>query len=295
MKGIILAAGRGERLRPFTDTIPKMLLPVVDRRLIDINIKRLFNAGASGIGINLFYHHQILQDHLKKHGRLVHPVVENILKGTGGALANFKDYVDGDFIVQSGDVLSDIKLRDVVDFHRSHKPVATIVMIRHNGTKFRIGKDNRIDKIYAHDATPYTYAGIGVFSERVFSFLPQEDSFSIVDIFKNIVKGGENLMGLPAVMQWHNINSHFNYWKIHHDVLVNRTALDDLKHDSPIYIAASSDVRTDHLNGFVSVADNCRIARGVYLENTVVLPGTNLTSGEYRNSVVFGSTRITVT
>ncbi|UCD20154.1 MAG: NDP-sugar synthase, partial [candidate division WOR-3 bacterium] len=233
--------------------------------------------------------------HLTSRGKNIHPVVEKVLKGTGGALVNFKDFVDGDFIVHSGDVLADIKLRDIVDFHRTHKPVATIVMIRHNGTKFRIGKDNRIDKVYAHDATPYTYAGIGVFSERVFSFFPQQDVFSIVDVFRNIIKEGETLMGLPAVIQWHNINSHYNYWKIHHDVLCGQTVLEGLAHDSPVYIARSSDVRTDALKGFVSIGENCRVARGVCLENTIVLPGTELTEGKYCNALICGASRITVT
>jgi NDP-sugar pyrophosphorylase family protein len=295
MKAILLAAGRGERMRPITDEIPKMLLPVVNQRLIDINIRRLLNAGVSDIGINLFHHHELLKKHLRTYNRRVHPVVEDVLKGTGGALINFKGFVDGDFIIQSGDVVSDIKLKDIIDFHRAHRPIATLVMIRYKGTKFRIGKDNRIEKIYTYDATPHTYAGIGVFSERIFSFLPQKDVFSIVDIFKNIIKAGQDLMGLPAVMQWYNINSHYTYWKIHRDVLCKRTTLEGVEQDSPIYIAGSSVVRTDQLSGFVSINDNCTIARGVYLENTVVLPGTNITSGQYRNSLILGSTRITVT
>jgi len=295
MKAILLAAGRGERLRPITDEIPKMLLPVVNQRLIDINIRRLLNAGVSGIGINLFHHHELLQNHLRAHDRRVHLVVEDVLKGTGGALSNFKDFIDGDFIIQSGDLVSDIKFKDIIDFHRVHRPIATLLMIRYKGTKFRIGKDNRIDKIYTYDATPHTYAGIGVFSERVFSFLPEKEVFSIVDVFRNIIKAGQDLMGLPAVMQWYNINSHYTYWKIHRDVLCKHTVLEGFERDSPIYISGSSVVETDQLNGFVCINDDCTIAREVYLENTVVLPGTNITSGQYRNSLILGSTRITVT
>ncbi|MBE0433891.1 NDP-sugar synthase [candidate division WOR-3 bacterium] len=294
MKALILAAGRGERLRPVTDRIPKMLLPVVSRRLLDLNIERLFSTGVSDIGINLFHHAQIIKNHLAKYDDRVHVVVEDTLKGTGGALVNFRNFFGEDFVVISGDVVSDIKLTDIIGYHRKHNPVATLVMTRHNGTKFRIGKDNRIDRIYNYDATPYTYAGVGVFSKRIFSFFPKQDVFSILDVFRNVIRSSQPLMGLPAVMYWYNINSPYTYWKIHHDVLNARAHMPDIECSSAVYIAPSSLVMTRQLHGFVSVGDDCNIAAAVHLENAVVLPGSIVRGGDYRNCLVSGSERVTV-
>lgn len=294
MKALLLAAGRGERLRPVTDRIPKMLLPVVSRRLLDLNIERLFSAGVSDIAINLFHHAPVIRNHLARYDDRVRVVIENTLKGTGGALVNFRDFLGKDFLVVSGDVVSDIRLKDIIDYHKRHQPVATLVMTRHNGTKFRIGADNRIDRIYDHDATPYTYAGIGVFSKRIFSFFPEKDAFSILDVFRNVIRSSQPLVGLPAVMYWYNINSAHTYWRIHHDVLKGRARMPDIDCGSAVYIAPSSLVRTRQLHGFVSVGDDCNISAAVRLENAVVMPGSFVRGGDFRNCLVNGSERVPV-
>jgi len=295
MKAILLAAGKGIRFRPLTDLIPKPLLPIIDTSLIDVNLQRLLNAGASCVGVNLFHKHEMIEHHLRKYDRRVYPVVEDILKGTGGALLNFTDFIDGDFIIQSSDVISDINYEEIIRIHKENDPVATLVMVQHQGTKFRIDKDNRIDKILGYDMAPYTYAGIGVFSSRIFSLLPDKPVFSMVEVLSNIIRRKESILGIPAVMQWYNINAYYEYWRIHGDLLQGRTAMETMKYHSPIYIAQSSRVETEELHGFVSVADNCNVARNVFLENTVVLPGTSLTGGRYRNSVVSESIKIAVT
>jgi len=295
MKAILLAAGYGNRLKPITDQIPKPLLPIVDKCLIDINLKRLLNAGSACVGVNLFHKHEIIERHLRKYEKRVYPAVEKVLQGTGGALLNFREFTEDDFIVQSTDVISDINYEEILNFHRKNGPVATLVMVRHQGTKFKIDKENKIERILGFDTTPYTYAGIGVFSKRIYSFLPEQPVFTIVDVLRNIFRKNEPILGIPAVIQWYNINSFYDYWKIHSDLLQRKTAFDGLEYRSPLYIAPSSRVEAKDLSGFVSIADNCSIGREVHLENTIVLPGSSLQSGRYRNCVISDSIRIAVT
>jgi NDP-sugar pyrophosphorylase family protein len=294
MNALILAAGLGERMRPITDSIPKPLLPIVNQRLIDISIQHLSQIGIHKLGINLFHKHDAIQAHLKKYGDLVHTVVEEELLGTGGALLNFRDFLKDDFILYSGDVVSDARLKQVIDFHRKHKPMATLMLIKNKGIRFTIDKTNRVEQMIWGEDIGQTYAGIGVFSERVFSFLPQKQTFSIVDLFKSILDSDKVIAALPAVMQWHNINSPYSYWKIHHDLLHKNLRLAISKIDSPIYIASTSTVETKNLKGFVSINENCYIDKSVYLENTIVLPESHVTSGNYRNCVVSDQVRMTV-
>jgi NDP-sugar pyrophosphorylase family protein len=294
MNALILAAGLGERMRPITDSIPKPLLPIVDKRLIDISIQHLSRIGIHKIGINLFHKHEDIQKHLKKYRDTVHTVVEDELLGTGGALLNFQDFLKDDFVLYSGDVVSDARLREVIEFHKKHRPVATLLLIKHKGVQFSVSKDNRIEKMIWAEETGQTYSGIGVFSERVFSFLPQKQTFSIVDLFANLLDNDETIMALPSVMQWHNINSPYSYWKIHHDLLHGNFKLAVSKIDSSIYIARSSTVETKNLKGFVSINENCFIDERVYLENTIVLPESRITSGNYRNCVISDQVRMIV-
>jgi len=294
MNGLILAAGLGERLRPISESIPKPLLPIVNQRLIDVSIKHLFNSGIARIGVNLFHKHDIIRDHLQKYETQIFVATEEELLGTGGALLNFQNFLKGDFVLYSGDVVSDINLREVINFHKAHKPVATLVLVKHQGIKFQVEKDNRINRIIEGEEPEHTYAGIAVCSEGLFGFLPKKSVFSIVDVFRNIISAGERLMGLPSVMQWYNMNSLYSYWQIHHDLLNGIVKFDDLRFDSPIYIADSSKVETKNTKGFLSVNEDCLVAREVYLENTIILPQSRIASGNYRNCVLSHQHRITV-
>ena len=286
MNALILAAGLGERMLPITDHIPKPLLPIVDRRLIDIGIQHLIGSGIHRIGVNLFHKHEAIQQYLRKYEDVVHIEVEEELLGTGGALLNFRDFLKDDFILYSGDVISDVRLKEVVDFHRKHKPLATLTLVKNKGIQFEVGKDNRIEKMISGEEIGQTYAGIGVFSDRVFSMMPQKQAFSVVDLFKKILDSDEEIMGLPTLMQWHNINSPYSYWKIHHELLSRNLALAGLNFDTSTYIAPGSTVDTENLKGFVSIGEKCYIGRDVYLENTIVLPESRIKSGNYRNCVL---------
>lgn len=294
MNALLLAAGLGERLRPITERIPKPLLPIVNQQLIDIGIHYLLSSGIHAVGINLHQQHEVIQEHLEKYKEKVKIVVEPELLGTGGALLNFREFLKDDFIVYSHDVVSDIRLQQVIEFHKKHKPVATLVLIRDRGIEFQVEKDNQITKMFRRDGYANTYAGISIFSKEVFSFLPQKPVFSIVDVFKNILNKKEKIMGLPGKMQWYNINSPYSYWKIHHDLLNGLVSFEDLSFSKPIYIAHSSKVQTEALNGFVSINEDCIIAKGVYLENTIVLPKGRIGTGNYRNCVLGSRLRLTV-
>jgi len=293
MNALILSAGLGERMRPITESIPKPLLPLVNERLIDFNIKYLFRNGVYKVGVNLFHKHEIIKKHLTQYSDRTHIVVEKELLGTGGALFNFQDFLKDDFILYSGDVVSDLKLQEVVEFHKEHKPVATLVLTKNQGIEFEIGKDNRIERMFWGDGFGHTFAGIAVFSRKVFSFLPQKMTFSIVDIFRNILQSKAPIMGLPAVMRWYNINSPYAYWRIHHDLLQGVTEFEGMLLSSPIHIAPSSKVQTESMKGFVSINEGCIIAKGVYLENTIVLPRSRITKGNYHNCILSNNFRIT--
>jgi NDP-sugar pyrophosphorylase family protein len=293
MNALILSAGLGERLKPITDSIPKPLLPVVGRRLIDINIDHLMRNGIQQIGINLFHRHQMIKEHLDKYGDRIDMKIETELLGTGGALLNFPDLVKDDFVLYSGDVVSDVKLNEVVKYHTEHDAVATLVLTKYKGIEFEIGKDNRIERIHWGEGRGLTYAGIAILSPRVCSFLPQERVFSIVDVFKNLVRNGEKIVGLPSVMRWYNINAHHDYWKIHHDLLLGTTGFENLRFNSPFHVADTSKVSTDSLAGFVSINERCTVDEGVYLENTIVLPNTWIAKGNYRNSIISSDLRVT--
>lgn len=288
MDAVLLSAGLGTRMMPITDYLPKPLLSIVDFRLIDYNIERLFKYGVEHIAINLFHKSAIVEAHLKHYARNFHIAIEPSLKGTGGALSNFEKVISGDFIFYSCDALTDIDLAEVIEFHRIRKPAVTLVLLkRGNENIIHIDAEYRVEKVAIENGTDaYDFSGVAVFSDCVFSYLLNKERFSIVEVWKKMIENGELLLGFPLEINWYNINSPRVYWQVHYDLLVRKIALGTYHYGSSVYIDPTSQVATEKLKGFISIGKNCKISDKVSLTNTVVLENSVIEKGEYADCLL---------
>ncbi len=288
MKAIILAAGLGERLRPITEFIPKPLLPIVNLPIIEINIIRLLRLGIKNIGINLYHKSAMMREHLEKFSDALFLVTEDILKGTGGALLNFREFIDGDFIVYNSDVLTDVDLHKVIRFHQNEKPLATLILTKHQGTNHvRIDKDAQVREFAREDNDAfYTFTGIAIVSDRIFSYLPDRERFSMIEAYQNIIDDGEALLAVLHTGAWYDIGSSRDYWTVHQDILMRKIAFKDVKINSSWFIDPSSTVLTKDLDGFISIGPHCFIAEPVSLNNTVVFGHSSISKGHYKDCLL---------
>lgn len=132
MKTLLLAAGRGERLRPLTDSVPKVLLPVGGVPLLDHTLRWLASQGVTEVVVNL--HH--LRDQIRefagdgtRYGLVVSYSPEERLLGTAGAARRVADQFDDTFVVVYGDVLTNMHLRDMIRWHLSTAAWVTIAVV----------------------------------------------------------------------------------------------------------------------------------------------------------------------
>lgn len=130
MKAFLLAGGLGTRLRPLTDSLPKCLVPIRGRPLLDIWLDLCAGAGITEVLINLHVHAAMVEKHLERSNtgvavRLVH---EDRLLGSAGTLAAHRDWVGGDdvFWILYSDVLTNTNLRSMREFHLRHDRMATL-------------------------------------------------------------------------------------------------------------------------------------------------------------------------
>ncbi|TCJ20252.1 nucleotidyltransferase family protein, partial [Rubrobacter taiwanensis] len=138
MKAMILAAGKGTRLLPLTSEIPKPLAPVVDRPVIEYIFELLADGGVEEAYVNI--HH--LADYIlefyggtpRMNGMRVHLCREEELMGTAGGVKRLEDRFEETFVVIMGDALTDIDVREVVDFHRKREALATLALARVSDT-----------------------------------------------------------------------------------------------------------------------------------------------------------------
>jgi len=130
LKAFLLAGGHGTRLRPITDSIPKCLVPIRGRALLDIWLDLCARSGITEVLINLHAHAQIVERHIKRNGTPVHVhlVQEEKLLGSAGTIAANRAWVDSDpaFWVLYSDVLTTAKLKRMSEFHFQHGKLATL-------------------------------------------------------------------------------------------------------------------------------------------------------------------------
>lgn len=132
MKAFLLAAGKGSRLRPITDHIPKCMLQIEGRPMLDIWIDALGRAGVDEVLVNLHHLPEVVRDYLERRtGRpLIHTVYEPELLGSAGTLSANRQWVEGEefFLACYADSLTDFDLRKLVEVHRARRAIATLTL-----------------------------------------------------------------------------------------------------------------------------------------------------------------------
>ena len=202
MKAMLLAAGRGKRLRPLTDTTPKCMLPFAGKPLLEHWIDKLHSFGIRDVVINLHHLPEVVVNYFGSGERWdmrIEYSREPELLGTSGALRQVKPlFEDERFLVILADSHSTCALRDLVEFHGRRGSVATmaacwiedprpcgIVGFDDRGRITRFLEKPTRDQVFSH----YINAGVYVFESEVFDYIPTEgvSDFSL-DVFPQMLE-----------------------------------------------------------------------------------------------------------
>lgn len=209
MKAMIFAAGLGSRLKPLTDTMPKALVPVAGRPMLEHVILKLKTAGFTEIVINIHHFGEQILDFLRakdSFGLTIHISDERgLLLDTGGGVKKARTFFensDEPFLVHNVDILSDIDLKELYNYHLRNGGVATLLASRRKTSRYLlfdsekklcgwINKDTGQVKPagFLYDESlyqEYAFSGIHVLSPDIFRWMdtPQwEGKFSIMDFY----------------------------------------------------------------------------------------------------------------
>lgn len=126
-----MAGGEGTRLRPLTCNIPKPMVPIVNKPVMEHIIELLRKHNLTDIAVTLQYLPNIIKNYFndgREYDVNLRYYVEDKPMGTAGSVKNAEDFLDDTFIVISGDALTDIDLKKAIDFHFSKKSMATLVL-----------------------------------------------------------------------------------------------------------------------------------------------------------------------
>ena len=218
LRAMILAAGRGERLRPLTNTIPKPLVVVGGKPLIEYALASVERAGIHEVVINLHHLGEQIRDHVgdgSRFGVSVHYSDEAILQDTGGGIRDARRYLDGGaFVTMNADTIVDVDLAELTAFHCSSVAVATM-LLRKDPRMQTFGvieteEDGRVGRFLGHarpgcrqPLEPWMYTGVQVLEPRVFRYLEHQGPFSITKVsYPAMLDRGEKVLGRPFDGPW---------------------------------------------------------------------------------------------
>jgi NDP-sugar pyrophosphorylase family protein len=214
MKAMILAAGLGTRLKPLTDSLPKAMVPLAGKPLIYYTINKLKSVGVTQIIINVHHFARSIIEYVESNrdfGVQIAFSREEVLLDTGGGLKNASWFFNDNqpFILHNVDVLSEINLQAMLNYHMEKRSLATLAVRQRSTSRyFLFDQETRligwqslktgekdVAVSVAKEPEKLSFLGIHIISPEIFSLLPDKSIFSIVKAYVEMAKNNYRIFG----------------------------------------------------------------------------------------------------
>ena len=211
-KALIFAAGKGTRLKPFTDSHPKALALVNDVPLLERNIKYLQNFGITEFVINVHHFGEQIVEFLEKNNHFGSKIdisdEKNELLETGGGLLFAQKYLENEenFLIMNADILTDLNIHELVKFHETHLPLATLAVSDRNSSrklffnsemvlKGWMNKNSGETKMaeFNNEFKELAFSGIHCINSSIFDKIKRRGKFSIMEEYLDLMFDNEIL------------------------------------------------------------------------------------------------------
>ena len=316
MQALILAGGKGTRLRPLTVYTPKPIVPVVNRPFLLYQIDILRAAGITDITLSLSYQPDKIEQVLgsgSDFGVSLRYVTEPSPMGTGGAYKFAAETIRDTTVVLNGDILTNLDIAKLVAVHRDKKATATITLVPvEDPTRYglvELDKNGEVkrfvekpsEKEFDELRINTINAGVYVLQPEVLDLVPQEANHSFeYDVFPEILNRKLPFFGHVMTDEyWLDIGTPDSYLKAHHDFLSGRIKGFEIGRADQSDVATHAEIDKRSIIGETCTIKpgakivNSVLGKGVHveekavIENSVIWPHTRVAGGaEIRNSVI---------
>lgn len=217
---VIMAGGQGTRLRPLTNIIPKPLVPISEKTIIEEIMDKFVTVGCNRFYISVNYKAEIIRNYFKDNREYnIQFVQEDKPLGTAGALYLLRDKLKGTFFVSNCDILADVNLVDLVNYHKGNKNVLTIVSVLKNyaipyGTLetkengILVGLQEKPEMVYQINS------GVYILEAEVFKYISDGEFIHITDLIQRLLNTGRRVGVFPiSDGSWTDIGNWEEYLK----------------------------------------------------------------------------------
>ncbi len=326
MKAMILAAGKGTRVRPITHTIPKPMIPILQKPVMEFLLELLRQHGFDQIMVNVSHLAEEIESYFRDgqrfgvqiaysfEGRIEdgHLIGEAI--GSAGGLRRIQDFnpfFDDTFVVLCGDALIDLDLTTAVKFHREKGAIATIItksVPREQVSSYGVVVTDDTGRIQAFQEKPSVTealstqinTGIYIFEPEIIDFIPPNQEYDIGgNLFPQLVANNAPFYAVNMDFEWVDIGKVPDYWQAIRDVLlrnIRNVTIPGIEVKPGIYTGINVAVNWDkvEIQGPVYIGGMTRIEDGARIIGPAMIgPSCQICSGAVvDNSVIFEYSRL---
>lgn len=299
MKGVLMAGGFGTRIQPLTHSLPKPMVPLLNRPMMEHIVVRLRDAGITDLVVLLYYMPDVIREYFgdgSRFGVRLHYVLPDDDYGTAGAVKFAEPAIDSTFLVMSGDLVTDFDLTRIVEFHRAKGSPATITLTSvPNPLQFGVVITDASGRILRFLEKPgwgevfsdTVNTGIYVLEPEVFRHIPAGRPFDFSkDLFPIFLRENTPIYGYRATGYWRDVGDPDSYREAAREILEGSVRLagpgvsrrvgagtlwsEEEEKDLPDGLA---------VEGTVVLGRNVRLGRSVRLRNAVLGDGCRIGDG----------------
>ncbi len=314
-KAVIMAGGKGTRLRPITYSIPKPILPIAGKTCMSYLLDSFYNAGINDVIVTTGYKYELLINSIissKNNGQNILFSVEKEPAGTAGSIKMISNFLDDTFIVGSGDILSDFDISDILKYHKKNRAMITMVLTEVKSTdQFGIVEleGDKITKFLEKPEESETLShtantGIYVMEPEIVSYIKSIPYDFGRDLFPRLLRKGIDIYGYRGKGVWLDTGRPNDLIKAN-QIMVNRYGKDYNEQyiKGKNIIETSSKFNGNYIeNSYIgntikmennikitnsAIYDNVNIGGGVSIENSILMPNVTVkNNSKIRESVI---------
>jgi mannose-1-phosphate guanylyltransferase len=326
MKAMILAAGKGTRVRPITHTTPKPMIPILQKPVMEFLLELLREHGFNEIMVNVSHLSEEIENYFRDgqrfgvqiaysfEGRISDGELIGEAMGSAGGLKKIQDFqpfFDDTFVVLCGDALIDLDLTEALRRHREKGAMASLItkrVPRDQVSSYGVVVTDEAGRVLSFQEKPSVEeaasdminTGIYIFEPAVLDFIPSREPFDIAaDLFPRLVESGAPFYALPMEFEWVDIGKVPDYWQAIRSVLqghVRQVQIPGKEVRPGIYagLNVAADWDKIHVEGPIFVGGMTRIENGVTIIGPAMIgPSCHICEGAtIDNSIIFDYSRI---
>jgi len=301
MKAMVLAAGFGTRLQPLTRVLPKPMFPVLGRPLLSHTFDILESANITDVAVNVHHLPDFIINYFEKEkppDLNLHFSREEKILGTAGGIKKMESFLEGGpFILINSDIITDIKLDKVIDFHKKNNSKLTLVVRQDISPEqydsIEICKDGRIVHFVGASSmnipgntTRVMFTGIQIIEPEIFKRIPEGQFCGTTEnIFPQMIQDEVPVYGYVYNGYWKDMGNRENYLQVNSDALDERVSLKGVSPNElnnsliipPVLVDRHCQIaENSQIGPYTVIGPNCNIKSGAIIANSILWEGVTI-------------------